>query len=542
MIMLKKYKFYIDLIKKYKLLMFWGIVLLVLEGIIIVRLPFAMSKFINIFIDLRENNLNIFLKYIAIYIALYISQLILNYISSILFKDLGNRISKDVGNIVINKYCYAIRKKTQQFDSGDAMVMLNSDIFSIGERGVLLAYNLADILINIFGLFYYMWKSSIILSLFITLNFIVLMSVQYKFNNKIELKMKEMKKISGDYYNITSTISKESNEYRRTNILEYIYNKFLKKLIIYINYGMNIDKDILLNQLITGLGILLNVILIFVIGSIYTLRGLLGTSALITFNMYSNIFGGNIMRIPNIMIEIKSFNIVYNRLIKVLEIETYEGLEHGLKYIDRIELHNAKFSYDDKDSILESNMKFEKGNIYGIVGKNGSGKSTVLNIISGELILDSGDILINDQLIDIQKAKLYLDRYISYYSSKGIILNDDIRTNMDPYNLYTDCEIEDICKIVSINEWIDTLDEKIETKLNAIKRQVSDGQRQKICLARTLLENKEVMIFDEIEKHLDRNSKNKIIEYLNKIKRRKIIIIATHDEVIKDGCDIIAEI
>ena len=133
----------------------------------------------------------------------------------------------------------------------------------------------------------------------------------------------------------------------------------------------------------------------------------------------------------------------------------------------------------------------------------------------------------------------HLNRYrdhVSYCPSTRLLFNDSVKNNI---LLGRDIEEE---KIVEIMKRLN-LDKDPELALNRevdmMHGNLSDGQMQKISIVRSILDDKEIMVFDEPEMHLDRDTKKNVMDYLNSIKKDRIIVLISHDGYVAENSDVV---
>lgn len=191
---------------------------------------------------------------------------------------------------------------------------------------------------------------------------------------------------------------------------------------------------------------------------------------------------------------------------------------------------NLNIGYGGKPLIANLNVVFESKKMYVILGNNGVGKSTFLKSILGQIPIMSGNILMNGQSIQnystIEKAKkiAYVPSKTNYVS--GILVKDVLHFGRIPYLSFlgkTNTQDKAIIKrIISLLNIEDLLDQKFE--------QLSDGQQQKVRIARVLIQDTPIIVLDEPTSHLDLGQKNIIFSLLHQLaKNGKTIICATHD-------------
>jgi ABC-type multidrug transport system fused ATPase/permease subunit len=215
-----------------------------------------------------------------------------------------------------------------------------------------------------------------------------------------------------------------------------------------------------------------------------------------------------------------------------------------LPFNHEIELSNVDFFYTDRDLVLSSvSMIISKGDFIGLVGDSGSGKSTVLHLISSLLIAQKGSLKIDGILIDSSNAIDY--RFLFSYVNQDIfMLNDSILKNIAFADASPDLEKINIClDKVNLSKWVDGLSSGIHTSVGELGGQISGGQRQRIAIARALYKDSEVFLFDEISNNLDDESKCEILKTMKALKKEgKTAIFVTHNPEELEICDAIYSI
>ncbi len=213
--------------------------------------------------------------------------------------------------------------------------------------------------------------------------------------------------------------------------------------------------------------------------------------------------------------------------------------EKNISFSQGIEIKNIKFSYNDFSELVldDLNLKINKGECIGIVGSSGSGKSTLLDIFSGLLNPTKGDILVDGRSI-FENINSF--RSIIGYVSQFIYLQDDTLDNniifSKPDNFNKD-KLEEVKKLSLIDEFSEKLPLKGLTIIGENGISLSGGQRQRIGIARALYRDPEILIFDEATSALDTNSEENIIKNIEKLKRKKTMIIITHRKSTLKECD-----
>lgn len=217
---------------------------------------------------------------------------------------------------------------------------------------------------------------------------------------------------------------------------------------------------------------------------------------------------------------------------KIFYLLDLEEMKNGKKVCDeknmQIEFSNVSFSYDEKRDILKNiNLTFNKNKITSLVGKSGSGKSTIANIISGKIKNFKGDIFISKiKLLDIDEKNLL--KNITIVSHNSYIFKGTVRENllMADENL-TDFQMNKALKQVNLFDFLQR-ENGLDTKILEKGSNFSGGQLQRLAIARAILKNSSVYIFDEATSNIDSESEQMIMKVIFELAKEKTIILISH--------------
>lgn len=193
-------------------------------------------------------------------------------------------------------------------------------------------------------------------------------------------------------------------------------------------------------------------------------------------------------------------------------------------------IENLSFSYDEKQILDNLNINLEKGVTLGIGGESGKGKSTLLKLLMRYFDPNQGRILFDKtNLKDYSETELH--SLESVMEQKTFIFADTIKNNISLKNEKISQEdIEKAAEAASLSEWIESLPDKYETKIGGQNRGVSDGEKQRIGLARVFLHEAPLLLLDEPTSSLDYLNEQKILHTIKHISEGKTTIVVSHRE------------
>jgi len=212
-----------------------------------------------------------------------------------------------------------------------------------------------------------------------------------------------------------------------------------------------------------------------------------------------------------------------------------------LNEIDTIEVKGLTFSYPGTQREVLRNVDFElkRGQFVGIVGTVGSGKSTLVKVISKLYPVESGKIFING--IDINKLHSRdIRRLISYVPQETFLFSDSVSQNvafgMEKYDIE---KVKEVVKLAAVDEDVEKFPEKYDTLVGQRGVMLSGGQKQRLTIARALMRDASVYIFDDCLSAVDPETEQEIIKTLREEMKGSTMIIITHRLKVLQNADII---
>ena len=217
-----------------------------------------------------------------------------------------------------------------------------------------------------------------------------------------------------------------------------------------------------------------------------------------------------------------------------------KDLKPPLKFQKEINLRNVCFAYPIRKEfyLSEISMNIKKGNFIGIIGKTGSGKSTLINLFTGLLRPTEGKIEVDELSIFSNLSEWH--KKIGYVPQSIYLTDDTIRKNIAFGLLENDIDndlIKQAAEKANLSEFIKNLPNGLDTIVGEKGARISGGQQQRIGIARALYRNPEILILDEATSSLDNLTEKKIMDSILFLKGKKTLIVVTHRLSTVNRCD-----
>ena len=463
------------------------------------------------------------LKTFFLFFSIYILKIITNFLRAKSLTYLNRKINLVVTIDVFKRiiklpYCYYKNKTT-----GDMISRIN-DLENVREMISRVALSIfIDLPLTIISLIILFIINKTLFSigfLMLILYFIVVVLFRRIFNNYIsDIKYKRSDYISHmieciSGYETVKGIHIENNV---TKKFEHKYIDFLMHMFKYENLYI---LQNLLKDLINDIGF----ILIMLIGTYLVMDSSISLGTLFTFSSLLVYFLEPIKNILSLDQVIKESKISLKRIMDVI---VYEDINSG--FLDHfkngdIEFKNLNFTFNGRDNVLNNvNLTIKKGEKLMVIGKSGTGKSTLFKLLMG--YYKTNNITINNICLNNYKNEV-LNKNILYISQQEILFNDTLYNNLvlDNNNYKSLSEIANICNIENI---MDT-NLKYNTLIEENGSNLSGGERQRVVLARTLLKHFNILIIDEGLSEIDIDTERKILKNMFRKYKDKTIIVISH--------------
>ena len=349
----------------------------------------------------------------------------------------------------------------------------------------------------------------------------------------ISRKIKNLSKRSQEKNaEVTSRLSEIFNNYemiKAYNAVDFEQERFKKQNLEYFKINMKTVKQQQLLAPVFEIVGAISIVLVVVVG---------GREVLITHELTTGGFFSFLTALSLLLDPLKKISNSYSRFQvavaaneRIKEIMSHPiSITSGNKKIDSIEnirAENVGLYYGKNQALKNINFNAKKGEVIGLVGDSGGGKSSVVNLLLRFYDPSNGAIYVNGQnLRDFDLTSLR--EHICVVSQRIYIVNDTIAANVAYGKKRDDKRIMEALKKANLWEYVKTLKDGLDTLLDESGTNLSGGQRQRVAIARALYTNPDILILDEATSALDNKSEASIIKTIYELKKDLIVFVVAH--------------
>ena len=510
--------------------------------------PSNIDKY-KIFLNLQDIENSNFLKII---LAIFILIFLFKYIITICFEYLTVKYSKAWERKLIYKLIniHLQRPWLETLKTKESLLKnIVTDIPVYIQQGLTGVLNIYKSVLILSGMLLYIVYEKGLFTVVIFLFFFIIFYIFFKaFKNYLtglSIKYSDFIKIK---YDLTEEISSGLREIKIYNLKKYFLSQFnnneklIAKIDIVRKFTSIIPKILVEFVLISSF----LTVIYFNIDNPQKIIPFLGLLAFIIYRSQPLLSSlGSLvasLQIHRVQIEaaIQIINQDQKKPLKTVEVKTKPiHINHN----SILKFRELSFSYsnnpNDKKIFSNLNLNLQFGNIYGLAGKNGSGKSTFADLMIGLIKPQIGDISLDGTNIDVYQNNW--SNSIAYLSQNYFLFDDTIKNNItleSKQNKDFDKAIyERSIKFSNLIGELSKFENKDETFLKNSGQNLSGGQKQRIAIARLIYKNSKIIILDEPTSSLDQISSEITIKMLKEIKKDKLIIVISHSKEILNECD-----
>ena len=523
-------------VRPYKRRLFLAIFLSIISSILVLLIPKIIAYSIDEVFPTKKYNKIIILAgimFICILLSAYLSKKKSNQLSILL-----NKIALDLKVDIFKKLEYL---PNTYYDTKSHGKIYTRAATYPDEVAIIFCYILVDVALDFLSLIFvalFMLNMNIYLSLIAIIPALILIL----FFILISPLRRKLKLIANDKAANTNAFLSESvngimitqsfnREEKNTHILTQLENKRIKAEYQTLFVGN-------LNWSLSGIFNIISMALIYYIGLVY-MYPITSIGSIMAIATYSGKIWSPLEFLSSNIGQIMDASTYLERIFELLDEPLVIEEKKNAKAMDiegNIEFKHVDFGYNNSLVLNDFTLKINKGEKVGLVGETGSGKTTILSLISRFYDIKEGEITIDG--VNIKDLKLNCLR-----GNISMMLQDNYLFSRSVYdNLVLDKKIElekvrEICQMLEIDEVIMSLEKGYDTILLNNASNLSSGERQLLCIARIMIQNPKVLILDEATSNIDLKTEKKIEKALELVTKNRTTLIVAHRISTIKNCD-----
>lgn len=506
--------------------------------------------FINLFVpilsakaivELTNNKLNqvVFIGFVILVVELLrnFANYITGYFRQQIYRETYSKIETTLGAEILKIENQSLDEK----GSGLFIQRLTNDASKIADIFVVLNIYLTNILTDI-GIFLAVFIINKAVFFYLLLTVYAIFVVEKKRTNVVNAQDKIYRKKNEKVSSFIGELVRGAHDIKMLNAENSFIKELDSKIIDLNNEKYKMDEKnrnyILLSATLSDIFSTGNIILsVFLIT-----QNLLSIPNALVINNYLGRLTSIIYFVSQFLEKVKDFNLSSERVFAIMDSKEFGKEKFGKKHIDKVngdfEFKNVTFTYANGHKVIDNmNFKIKANSTVAFVGKSGSGKTTVFNLLCKMYNIDSGNITIDG--IDINELdKDSIRGNITIISQNPYIFNLSIRDNLRlvKENL-TDEKMIEACKTACLEDFIKSLPDGYDTIIGEGGINLSGGERQRLAIARALVQKTEIILFDEATSALDNETQANIKKAIDNMKNEYTILIIAHRLSTVIDCD-----
>ncbi len=465
------------------------------------------------------------LSLLLIFIAMSIS----SYFSTYLSGKLRARVSNDIRGGVFSSLQYKTLKNLYEVKSGDILSRMMNDVqLSQQMFTTYLIQIFASSIGIILPLTIMLWLKWDLALICIAPTFLYL-PVSLLFGRALRTKQRTALENRG---RVSSALKESVSVFPLTKTFgleRYQQERFGRDVDKYYRSQVDVSKTGALYTAVVSITMFLPLFLLLFMGGRMAIDHAITVGILFTFFTYTIQFYGPVTTLAGLWTSLKMAEAGFDRVTSLLEMEEEEmGEKELIVKREKIDFEGVSFSYGSHDIFGGLTLSFTRG-VNFLIGDNGTGKTSVFNLIAKLYKPDRGTVKIDGQ--DISQVKLTsLRKNISFLSQDVQLLDTSIYENILLGNLEaSEEEVIEAARLAGAHGFVSKLPNGYSTNVGEEGLKLSGGEKQKIALARAVLKGAPIMLLDEVTSSVDKESRKSIYSTLRELERDRIIIVATHD-------------
>ena len=527
-------KVIIDSLKNYKLVSFIHFIFIGLNIYLLTYPAKIIGNIVDMLYDIETNKQNIInnIYYLLVMcVVLLLVRIVWKYTETVISRG----FERDIKVKLFERFLKLKLKDIQNIKNGEIMSYfvkdtneIRSAVYRIISHGARIVYTF------IFAIYQMASGVNVYLTIAIMIPILIASYLIVKIKAQVE---KSFAKAQDRFTELSKYIQESTDSIRTTKAYaceKSQLEEFIKKnrKVRQSDNTVDIYSNLLTTSVNICFGLCYAIALLF--GGKLVVDGQITVGELVAFNGYIGLFVGPVSWLPPLIARIKRAQISYGRLNKVFALETekvnVKEKETKNKLQGNIVIKDLSFHYPNlMEKALENiNIEVKKGQTLGIMGTIGSGKTTLMNLLTRLYSIPRGKIEIDGKDINDIPIEVLRDN-ICYITQDNFLFSATLKDNISLFKEeYRIDEIKDSTKKAVIYDEISKMEKGIETKIGERGGDLSGGQKQRVAISRAFLKNSSILIFDDVFSALDNRTSQTLLENVKEYFGDKTCIIISN--------------
>ena len=517
-----------ELVSPYKWLFVLTYGVLVAELVFEQMLPKILSRLVDVAVYAPD--IYAFLRIALVYGAVFCAYAACGFLQLQIWQYEHNSCIYDIRRKCCDRLFRFKASKLCNIKSGDVLRTLDSDCDEVHHFIQRYAMRIVNAGIGTVVSLVLVARVRLEIALFMALFVPISLFVSRAIEKRINASAEALRKKQGELSAWLMEVLKGKLQVKLLGADKYAYDQYSEKNKEVISAHAKQDAISFATDKIIGLVNLVCDICFYIICAVVAAKGYLTAGNYVAVSAYYSIIVFNVRKVMNGNVEYQKRKVCIERVLKILEsdAETSGNAVLGEK-IEKIDVDGLTFSYDGKRQILNDvSFAVKAGEVIGIAGASGEGKTTIASLFLHLFEPEAGKISINNVNI-LEIGYETLRKIIGVADQENIIFDGTVRYNLTLGREIDESIIWEMLKKAAIYDEINKLPDKLDTLLGNGGTMLSGGQIQRLCIARTMLREPQIVILDEATSSLDRSSKDEVMQTLWSLTYGKTVIVISHD-------------
>lgn len=494
-----------------------------------------------------QNSDNI-LSVASLYVGMGVSMLFINAFKTRLSLKISMKVNNEIRTDIFSQILETDWEALSKYRSGDLMYRINGDTMGVSNAVLTYIPNVVSVCITFGGAFIVMLQNDVIMALIALAGApISFISTRYSMKKMREYQRKQLE-LQSDKTTFNQEALQNMQMIKAFGLVDHFISEYKVVQDQSMDFAMTQNKFQSKMTILTGfVGQLIGYACYGY--AIYRLwQGAISYGTMTLFVSMSSSLRGSFSSVLNLLPTAMRASISAGRIMEITTLprESMEDEEKGKRMLEaavktgiKIELNDVSFAYGDNPPVFtEANLKASSGEIVGLIGPSGEGKTTTLRIMLGLYHCASGQATVSNcdegtLLISSGTRCLF-----SYIPQGNTLFSGTIADNMRLLKPdATDEEIIEVLKVADAYKFVSTLEQGIDTDVFEGGNRFSEGQKQRLSIARALLHNAPILLLDEATSALDMATERRVLNNILAYNPMQTIIVTAHRPSVLSMCN-----